>query len=107
MDDILEGYAAAATPFLIARYDGFDPRQLYAPVLDLFPAAPVRVADIGAGTGRDAAWFARQGHGVLAVEPVKELREPGMALHARDGIEWLDDRLPHLAKRRSSARSTW
>ena len=98
MNDILDGYAAATTPELIARYDAFNPNELYASVLDLLPQTPVRVADIGTGTGRDAAWFARQGHQVLAVEPVKELREAGMALHGKDKIEWLDDRLPSLEK---------
>ena len=98
MNDILEGYAAAATPSLIARYDAVDPGELYAPVLDLLPRTPARVADIGAGTGRDAAWFARQGHVVLAVEPVAELREPGKSLHSAEAITWLDDRLPSLAK---------
>jgi SAM-dependent methyltransferase len=100
MNDILEGYASAATPALITQYESFDPNQLYAPVLDLLPRIPVRVADIGTGTGRDAAWFARQGHQVLAVEPVKELREAGMVLHRHEEIEWLDDSLPNLDKAR-------
>jgi SAM-dependent methyltransferase len=96
-NDILAGYAAAATPELIARYEAFDLAALYAPVLDLLPGQPARAVDIGAGTGRDAAWFARRGHDVLAVEPVRELREAGMALHAADGVTWLDDRLPGLS----------
>jgi SAM-dependent methyltransferase len=98
MDDILQGYAAAATPSLIARYDELDVEEIYAPVLDLLPTAPVRVCDIGTGTGRDAAWFAALGHQVLAVEPVAELREAGIALHPSGRITWLDDRLPHLDK---------
>jgi SAM-dependent methyltransferase len=97
MNDILDGYAAAATPSLIARFEACDPNELYASVFDLLPANPVRVADIGTGTGRDAAWFARQGHDVLAVEPVKELREAGIALHPKENIKWLDDKLPDLA----------
>ncbi|MGQ4275006.1 class I SAM-dependent methyltransferase [Terrihabitans sp. B22-R8] len=97
MNDILEGYAEAATPSLIAAYEAFEPEALYACVLDLMPARPVRAADIGAGTGRDAAWFAARGHEVLAVEPVRELREAGMALHAGEAIAWLDDRLPDLS----------
>jgi len=96
MNDILAGYAAAATPEVIARYGAIDCRTLYAAVLDLLPETPVRVADIGAGTGRDAAWFARQGHRVLAVEPVRELREAGMALHRASDVAWLDDALPAL-----------
>ena len=95
MNDVLADYAAAATPELIAGYDALPPEQIYASVRDLLPTAPARIADIGAGTGRDAAWFAGQGHRVLAVEPVRAFREAGMALHG-DRIEWLDDQLPEL-----------
>ena len=101
MDDILEGYARAATPELIERYEAFDPEVLYAPVLDLLPQAPARVADIGTGTGRDAAWFAGRGHPVVAVEPVRALREAGMLRHVAAGLVWIDDRLPHLAATRA------
>lgn len=103
MNDILDGYAAAATPDLIARYEAFDPAVLYAPVRDLLPQKPGRVADIGTGTGRDAAWFTNRGHCVLAVEPVRALREAGMALHGDKGITWLDDTLPELAATREHA----
>lgn len=96
MRDVLEGYAAAATPDFIAAYDALSPESIYAHVIDLFPCRPSKIADIGAGTGRDAAWFARQGHDVLAVEPVRDLREAGQALHSSENIAWLDDRLPHL-----------
>jgi SAM-dependent methyltransferase len=96
MQDVMEGYAAAATPDFIAAYDGLSPEDIYAPVIDLFPSHPARIADIGAGTGRDAAWFAHWGHEVLAVEPVRALREAGRALHASENIVWLDDCLPHL-----------
>jgi len=99
IQDILDGYARDATPDLIARFEGSAASQVFAPVLDLLPTAPARIVDIGAGTGRDAAWFAAQGHEVLAVEPVKELRDAGMALHAGTaGLAWLDDRLPYLAE---------
>ncbi|MCE7795578.1 class I SAM-dependent methyltransferase [Sphingobium sufflavum] len=60
--------------------------------------------DIGAGTGRGAAWFARQGHDGLAVEPVDALRHAGRARHcdpAYPAIRWLDDRLPALNRTRA------
>ncbi|MER9889118.1 class I SAM-dependent methyltransferase [Mesorhizobium sp. M0114] len=98
MNDILEGYAAEASSSLVARFESVDPKNVYAPVIDLLPKSPARVADIGAGTGRDAAWFAHQGHDVVAAEPVRELREPGMAIHRDQKITWLDDRLPDLSK---------
>ncbi len=103
MHDVPADYAAAATPELIAGYDALPAEQIYASVRDLFPRTPSRIVDIGAGTGRDAAWFAGQGHHVLAVEPVRAFREAGVALHG-ERIEWLDDRLPELARLRSHGR---
>ena len=97
MDDVVADYAAAATPELIAGYDALPPEAIYASVRDFLPRESARIADIGAGTGRDAAWFAGQGHRVLAVEPVRAFREAGLARHG-DRIEWLDDQLPELAK---------
>lgn len=104
MNDILKGYAKAATPDFVTRYNELDCAEVYAPVLDLLPVTPVRIADIGAGTGRDAGWFAAAGHHVLAVEPVKELREPGKRQHTSPNIEWLDDTLPDLALARTFGR---
>jgi SAM-dependent methyltransferase len=101
MQDILDGYAAAATPDFIAAYDALSPERLYEHVIDLLPGSDARVADIGAGTGRDAAWLADRGQNVVAVEPVRELREAGRKLHRSKGIVWLDDRLPHLKEVRS------
>ena len=54
--------------------------------------------DVGAGTGRDAAWFAERGYKVLAVEPVAAFRETMPAYEGHPAIEWLDDRLPDLAR---------
>jgi SAM-dependent methyltransferase len=102
MQNILDGYAAAATPSFVAAYDALSSDVIYRPVIDLFPKKPSKVLDVGAGTGRDAAWFADQEHQVLAVEPVAELREAGQVLHRSNRITWLDDRLPHLTGIQSS-----
>src|SRR3546814_14563536 len=103
MQDILEGYATAATAAFVTAYDGLSPERIYEHVNDLLPSRNAKVADVGAGTGRDAAWFAGKGHDVLAIEPVRELREAGRALHTAGNIKWLDDRLPHLAAVPASA----
>lgn len=95
-EDALPGYSAASTE-LIARFEAITPERLYEHVIDLLPVRSSRVADIGAGTGRDAAWLAAKGHDVTAVEPVEELRNAGMELHPDQRIHWLDDRLPDLA----------
>ena len=96
---VFDGYATAA-PELIERFEALSSACVYEPIRDLLPNTLVRVVDVGAGTGRDAAWFAGQGHQVLAVEPVSPLREAGMALHRSTSIEWLDDRLPELTRAR-------
>lgn len=88
---------AAHGAALADRYETVAPAQLFAPVADLLPAAAARVADLGAGSGRDAAWFAGQGHQVTAVEPVAELREAARRRHAAAGIDWVADHLPDLA----------
>lgn len=92
-----EGYAEEADA-LVERYEGLRFADLHRAVLHLFPAAPCRVLDIGAGTGRDAAAFAAMGHAVVALEPTAELRARAAALHPSPRIEWLDDGLPDLAR---------
>jgi len=91
-----EGYAEEAEE-LFKLYEAIPAADAHRAVLHLIPAAPSSVLDIGSGTGRDAAWFAAQGHRVVAVEPTDALRLPSMALHPSPLIEWLDDSLPDLA----------
>src|SRR5260370_34740564 len=91
-----EGYADEAEE-LFNLYESFSAADAHRAVLHLIPPEPSRILDIGSGTGRDAAWFASQGHRVVAVEPTDALRIPAMALHPSPLIEWLDDSLPDLA----------
>lgn len=87
----------SAAEILIARYERADPLRVHAHALHLIPAEPRRALDIGAGTGRDAAWLAGMGHDVVAVEPTAPFREAGAKLHPSPRIEWVDDMLPDLA----------
>jgi len=91
-----EGYADEAEE-LFRRYESIAAAAAHGAVLHLIPTAPSHVLDIGSGTGRDAAWFAAQGHRVVAVEPTDAMRLPAMALHPSPRIEWLNDSLPDLA----------
>ena len=93
---------------LIGRYEAIDPAKLHDWLLGLVPATPGTVLDIGAGTGRDAAWFARQGHDVIAVEPSGSMRTEGQRLHADPRVRWIrhqrawlrEDRIRELTCRR-------
>lgn len=95
--NVLEGYARDA-PHLVQSFEEIASSGVYAHVAHLLPAEPARFVDIGAGTGRDAAWFAAQGHSVLAVEPTDYLRATGMELHPSPRIIWLSDTLPDLER---------
>ena len=67
---------------------------MHAWLAGLLPTAPALMLDIGAGSGRDAAWLAAAGHQMLAVEPAAALRQHGQRLHPDERICWLDDRPP-------------
>ncbi len=82
---------------VIPAYEAVDPALLHGWLDDLLPASPGLIADIGAGSGRDAAWFASLGHDVLAVEPSPGMREHGARLHPGSRVRWLADSLPSLA----------
>ena len=81
---------------LAARYEALDPRELNAWMADLLPGEPSLVVDVGAGTGRDAAWFAAAGHEVVAVEPSPAMRAEGRRRHDLARVRWVDDSLPSL-----------
>ena len=92
--EIIAAYDADAGA-LAAEYERDPFEKIHQPVLDLLPEAPSSVLDVGAGSGRDAAWFAGQGHQVVALEPAAGMRAEGSRRHAA-GFRWLDDSLPGL-----------
>jgi SAM-dependent methyltransferase len=98
------GYAEQVEE-LVARYEGIDFPAAHEAVLHLLPAAPASVIDIGAGTGRDAAWLAERGHRVVAVEPTEALRSRAIALHPTPAIDWIDDSLPALRRVHAQRRN--
>ncbi|MEU6478130.1 class I SAM-dependent methyltransferase [Streptomyces sp. NPDC047017] len=89
------GYAEAADA-LAVQYEEVTFEAVHGAVLELVPARPGRILDVGAGTGRDAAALAARGHRVVAVEPTAELRAHGQRIHPDSAIEWVDDALPDL-----------
>ncbi|WP_263790633.1 methyltransferase domain-containing protein [Salinibacter sp.] len=78
------------------RYERTDTEVVHGDWLSLLPSTQLLVLDVGAGSGRDAAWFADQDHEVVAVEPADALRKRAQERHPSPRIQWLDDQLPAL-----------
>ncbi|WP_446831166.1 methyltransferase domain-containing protein [Candidatus Foliamicus sp.] len=97
MRDVVAVYDAAA-PELFQHYEEIPFSGAHGAVMRLLPESSSNVLDVGAGSGRDAAWFAAHGHNVVAVEPSAGLRNAGRKEHRSSRIRWLDDRLPTLEK---------
>lgn len=93
-DPALAIYAANAGA-LARRYDSVTTGSLLSGLSDLIPAPPGPVLDIGAGSGRDTAWFQSRGHAVTAAEPVAAFRE--MIAHRVPSANVVDTALPGLA----------
>lgn len=66
---------------LVTQYESLTFEDVHASLLDLLPAPGATILDIGAGSGRDAAWFAARGDDVFAVEPSEAMRAHARALH--------------------------
>ena len=81
---------------LAVTYESLQAAHLHGWMEDLLPAAPALAADIGAGTGRDAAWLAGRGLDVVAVEPSSAMRDQAVPLHAGVQVRWVADSLPDL-----------
>jgi len=87
-----DAHAAELAP----TYESVRSERLHAWFADLLPARGGLALDVGAGTGRDAAWLASKGFDVVAVEPSIAMREQAASLHPGLNIRWIDDSLPDL-----------
>jgi SAM-dependent methyltransferase len=99
MDPLIEPVSAhdhGVAEFAV-RFEALSAEDQWGPVRDLIPVRPGAFAlDIGAGTGRDAAWLASLGLDVVAAEPAEDMRAEGARRHP--GLRWIDDRLPDLTR---------
>lgn len=77
-------------------YDALGFEDVHADALPFLPKTPGLLLDVGAGSGRDASWFAARGWEVVAAEPAAALRDEARRRHPEHAIHWIDDRLPAL-----------
>ena len=54
---------------LVSQYESLTFEHVHPALLDLLPPPGATILDVGAGSGRDAAWFAAKGYDVVAAEP--------------------------------------
>lgn len=80
------------------RFQSLTSEHVLRSIVDYLPDPPADILDVGAGSGRDACRFARDGHRITAAEPVKEMWALAADLPGADRVEWIDDHLPTLAK---------
>jgi SAM-dependent methyltransferase len=78
------------------RYEQVPAASVHAWLKDLLPSAPATVLDVGAGSGRDAAWLSDLGYDLIAVEPSPEMRSIGQNRHPSAPVRWVQDSLPGL-----------
>lgn len=97
MNDTVSAYDSQASA-LAARYESVSAEAVHAALLEFIPRGDDLIAlDVGAGSGRDAAWLASLGYEVVAAEPAAGMRLEAQKRHSDPRIRWLDDRLPDMA----------
>lgn len=95
MTDAIAWYDAHADT-LADQYESVPCESIHHWLREFLPRKPGTILDVGAGSGRDAAWLASLGYDVVAVEPSPRMRSAAQARHADPRIQWLADRLPTL-----------
>jgi SAM-dependent methyltransferase len=85
---------------LVGQYESLRFEDVHPMLLDSLPPPGATILDIGAGSGRDAAWFAAKGYDVVAVEPSEAMRTLARQRHPSPRIHWVADSLPDLAQSR-------
>lgn len=82
---------------LARQYNALDRAKVHADLLAALPQGQaLRVLDIGAGSGADAAMFADLGHAVTAAEPAETLADIGKEVFKNKNIKWNTDVLPEM-----------
>ena len=97
LTDAISWYDARAEQ-LADRYESVPAERIHHWLEDLLPSKTGTVLDVGAGSGRDAAWLASRGHDVVAVEPSANMRTAARQRYDDRPIQWIADSLPGLER---------
>jgi SAM-dependent methyltransferase len=97
MSDAINWYNERARE-LSQRYEAIAAEKIHAWLIPSLPTSPALVLDVGAGSGRDAAWLILRGLEVVAIEPSAGMLAEAQRLHPSPSIRWLSDSLPGLDK---------
>jgi SAM-dependent methyltransferase len=90
-------YYSKRAESLSAQYDEVSFTDVHSDWLSHLPDKGWAL-DVGAGSGRDAAFLADKGLSVVAVEPAEGMRLLARNNNPQPNIHWLDDTLPELQK---------
>tara|TARA_R110002153_G_scaffold8690_1_gene36913 strand:- start:473 stop:2179 length:1707 start_codon:yes stop_codon:yes gene_type:complete len=90
-------YYSKQAESLSAQYDNVSFTDVHSDWLRHLPDKGWAL-DVGAGSGRDAAYLANKGLSVVAVEPAEGMRSLARSKNPQPNIHWLDDTLPELQK---------
>ena len=81
-----------------ARYESIAAANVNEWLRNILPPPPAAILDVGAGSGRDAAWLLSRGYEVLAVDPSVEMRREALGLHPELVDRYQLDSLPALKR---------
>lgn len=81
---------------LAKQYNSLSFESVHNSWKQYWPEKGANVLDVGAGSGRDAQWFSKQGCLVVAAEPASALRQLAIS-NSSEHILWIEDSLPDLA----------
>ncbi|MGY4363011.1 SAM-dependent methyltransferase [Bradyrhizobium sp. i1.3.1] len=90
------GYYEGNSAVLLDRYESVTFPLVHPDLVGLVRARPGRALDIGCGSGRDAAFLAKNGWDVVAVDTSSAMLQGARRLHPDKRIRWLHDGLPLL-----------
>lgn len=80
---------------LVAQYNSLNTEKVHGHILSLIKPNS-KILDVGCGSGRDAYYFATQGHQVTAVDPAETLLNKAKENFNHKNIIFLNDKLPEL-----------